>query len=62
MKNIYIYPFLNSWPAPLSLKDLRECFKTKKRLGQKRKTANILYPKAIGSMGIFSLFRLGSNA
>jgi len=31
-------------------------------LRQKRKTAHILYPKTIGSMGIFSLFRLGSNA
>lgn len=62
MKDIYLEPFLSSWPTPLSLKDIGECFKTKKGLKQGRKTANISYPKTIGSMGIFSLFRLGSNA
>ena len=62
MKDIYFEPFLSSWPTPLSIKDLRDCFKIKKGLRQGRKNANILYPKTQASMGIFSLFRLGSNA
>lgn len=62
MKDIYFEPFLNSWPTPLSLNDLRECFKIKKGLRRGRKNTNILYPKTIESMGIFGLFRLGSSA
>jgi len=62
VKDIYFEPFLSSWPTPLSLKDLKECFKIKRGLRQTRKAINISYPKTIGSMGIFSLFRLGSSA
>ncbi|OGH14604.1 MAG: hypothetical protein A2860_03325 [Candidatus Levybacteria bacterium RIFCSPHIGHO2_01_FULL_37_33] len=62
MKDIYLEPFLNSWPTPFSIKDIRECFKIKKGLRQRRKAASISYPKTQASMGIFSLFRLGSNA
>lgn len=62
MKDIYLEPFLNSWPTPLSIKDLKECFKSRKGLRQIRKATSISYPKTVGSMGIFSLFRLGSSA
>jgi len=62
VKDIYLEPFLSSWPTPLSIDDLRECFKIKKGLRQIRKATSFSYPKTQASMGIFSLFRLGSNA
>ena len=62
MKDIYFEPFLNSWPTPFSIKDIRECFKINRRRNRQKSSASISYPKTIGSMGIFSLFRLGSNA
>lgn len=35
-RDVYVEPFLSSWPTPLSLKDIKECFVSKKTRKKER--------------------------
>lgn len=35
MKDIYLEPFISTWPTPLSFRDIKECFRIAKPFGKK---------------------------
>jgi len=61
MKDIYFEPFLSSWPTPLSIKDIRECFKIRNR-GEIKRAKKSLYFKIPESFGALNFFEFISSA
>lgn len=62
MKDIYLEPFLNSWPTPFSIKDIRECFKINRSRGKIRGIRKSQLFNAPENSGILNFFEPTSKA
>ena len=61
MKDIYFEPFLNSWPTPFSIKDIRECFKINRSKGEIKRAKKSIYFKIPEGSEVLNPLESGSS-